>query len=133
MRGALTPRIFSCKRDMAYSRVPPYTKAMASLRQLLAKIPALLSSLPSIFIFVFLFVYLFIFGVIGLFVPSLEPSSSTQLVFGNYTNVLSALGAALAAGAGTVHAKRLKELHDKHEELQTSLQALHDKVDKLQS
>ena len=63
-----------------------------------------------IFIFIFLFVYLFIFGAIGLVWNAVEPSANVQLVFGNYTNVLSALGAALAAGAGSKHAKRLKEI-----------------------
>lgn len=108
-----------------------YSGGMDAIRQLLAKIPAALSSTTSVFIFIFLFVYLFIFGVIGLIVPALEPSSSVQLVFGNYTNVLSALGAALAAGAGTIHAKRLKELHDKHDALTTSVAALHQKIDEL--
>lgn len=97
----------------------------------LSKIPELLSSTPSVFIFIFLFVYLFVFGVIGLFVPTLEPSSTSQLIFGNYTNVLSALGAALAAGAGAVHAKRLKELHASHKALTDSLDDLHKKIDRL--
>ncbi len=104
---------------------------MDALHRLLGKIPAALSSTPSVFIFIFLFVYLFIFGVMGLIWPPLEPSSSVQLVFGNYTNVLSALGAALAAGAGTVHAKRLKELHDKHDALTSSVAELHKKIDEL--
>ena len=104
---------------------------MKTIHSILAKIPAALSSTPSIFIFIFLFVYLFLVGVVGLFIPSLEPSSSVQLVFGNYTNVLSALGAALAAGAGSVHTKKLKELHQKHDDLQASVDSLHEKLDKL--
>lgn len=104
---------------------------MNSVRKLLAKIPAALSSMPSIFIFIFLFVYLFILGAIGLFYKSIEPSSNVQLVFGNYTNVLSALGAALAAGAGSSHAKHLKELNTKHDELKASVDDLHAKLDKL--
>lgn len=104
---------------------------MKRLHFLLSKIPAALSSPPSIFVFIFLFVYLFIFGVIGLVIPALEPSSSVQLVFGNYTNVLSALGAALAAGAGSVHTKKLKELHKKHDDLKQSVDALHEKIDLL--
>ena len=104
---------------------------MKQIHNLLAKIPAALSSTVSVFIFIFLFVYLFIFGVIGLAIPALEPSATSQLIFGNYTNVLSALGAALAAGAGAVHAKRLKELHQSHSQLNASLDELHKKVDQL--
>jgi hypothetical protein len=104
---------------------------MKTILGYLAKIPQLLSSPISIFIFIFLFVYLFLFGVVGLFIPKLEPSSNVQLVFGNYTNVLSALGAALAAGAGSVHAKRLKELHDKHDRLEASVNDLHAKIDRI--
>lgn len=104
---------------------------MKQLNKWLGTIPALLSSTTSIFIFIFLFVYLFIFGVIGLWVDAIKPSSDIQLIFGNYTNVLSALGAALAAGSGAKHTKRLRELHTKHDKLQASLDELHAKIDKL--
>ena len=104
---------------------------MKRIRLLLDKIPELLSSTPSIFIFIFLLVYLFGFGLIGLLIPALAPSASAQLIFGNYTNVISALGAALAAGAGAKHVKNIKELHDKHDRLQASLDDLHSKVDEL--
>lgn len=105
-----------------------YTVAM----KLLNKIPALLSSPLSVFIFIFLFVYLFGFGLIGLFIPSLEPSANTQLVFGNYTNVLSALGAALAAGAGAKHTKSFRELHEKHDKLQETLTAIDERLNRLE-
>lgn len=101
------------------------------MKSILNKIPEALASTPSVFIFIFLFVYLFIFGAVGLFVKSVEPSTNIQLVFGNYTNVLSALGAALAAGAGSKHTKKLKELGSKHDDLRTSLEDLHSKVDAL--
>lgn len=97
----------------------------------LTKIPALLSSPVSIFIFIFLFIYLVIFGMIGLFIKQVQPSADMQLILGNYTNVLSALGAALAAGSGAKHTKNLRELHDKHDELQKSVDDLHAKIDKL--
>lgn len=100
-------------------------------RPLLSKIPEALSSPISIAIFIFLFVYLFGFGLLGLFIPSFEPSANSQLVFGNYTNVLSALGAALAAGAGAKHTKNLRDLHDKHDKLQASVDELHKKLDQL--
>ena len=104
---------------------------MEMLKKVLEKIPSLLSSLPSIFIFLFLFVYLVIFGLAGLVIPALAPTNDLQLIFGNYTNVLSALGASLAAGAGVAHTKRLKEIHKKHLEIESSLKALHEKVDTL--
>lgn len=104
---------------------------MNAMIKSLGKIPELLSSTPSIFIFIFLFVYLFVFGVIGLFFKAIQPSSEVQLVFGNYTNVLSALGAALAAGAGAKHTKNLRDLHDKHDKLQASVDDLHVKLDEM--
>lgn len=104
---------------------------MKKINDLLAKIPAALSSPVSVFIFIFLFIYLFIFGVIGLVIKALEPSTTTQLILGNYTNVLSALGASLAAGSGSKHTKALKALHQKHDQIQASLDQLHSKVDEL--
>lgn len=97
----------------------------------LSKLPEIIASPVSIFIFIFLFVYLFIFGLIGLAIKPFAPSADAQLVFGNYTNVLSALGAALAAGAGARHTKSIKELHRKHDELQSSVTELHRKIDLL--
>lgn len=94
-------------------------------------IPKVLSSPAAIFIFLFLFVYLVIFGIIGFFVKPLAPSNDMQLILGNYTNVTSALGAAIAAGASTAHVAQMKELHKKHDELTKSIQDLHAKVDKL--
>ncbi len=102
---------------------------MNAIRRLLEPIPRVLSSTLSVVIFLILFVYLVIIGLIGLFVPSIEPTANVQLILGNYTNVLSALGAALAAGAGAVHVKSMKELHTKHDELTKSIDELHAKLD----
>jgi hypothetical protein len=104
---------------------------MTKLSKLLGKIPEMLSSPVSVFIFIFLFIYLFIFGLLGLVITPLEPSAKSQLIFGNYTNVLSALGAALAAGGASKHTKALKQLHIKHDNLQRSVEDLHTKIDKL--
>lgn len=104
---------------------------MRQFQKWLDSIPALLSSKTSIFLYIFLFVYLFIFGLIGLFIQQIQPSAQMQLILGNYTNVLSALGASLAAGAGAKHVKSLRELHKKHDKLQASVDSLHDKIDKL--
>ena len=101
------------------------------MQKFLAAIPRLLSSNVSIFIFVFLFIYLVIFGLIGIFVKGLAPSSYAQLFLGNYTNVTSALGAAIAAGASTAVHSSVKKLHSRHDDLKKSLDELHAKVDKL--
>jgi len=94
-------------------------------------IPGVLASNVSIFIFIFLFVYLVIFGVLGLFVDWLAPSEGAQLVLGNYTNVTSALGAAIAAGASTQRLSETRKLHHSHEELRGLVEGLHRKVDKM--
>ncbi|MFZ2560256.1 MAG: hypothetical protein WAW91_01335 [Candidatus Nanoperiomorbaceae bacterium] len=107
------------------------------IKKIIDKIPALLSSNVSIFIFLFLFVYLVLFGVVGLFsvwfAKNMAPNANVQLVLGNYTNVTSALGAAIAAGASTSAHASLKKLHDKHDTLKQSLDSLHAKVDELTS
>jgi uncharacterized coiled-coil DUF342 family protein len=68
-----------------------------------------------------------------------------QLVLGNYTNVTSALGAAISAGAATAAHKSVQKLHEKndaltasitklqnkHDEIHDSLQHLHEKIDKI--
>jgi len=97
----------------------------------LQAIPGILASNISIFIFIFLFIYLVIFGLIGLFVSQLAPTAEAQLVLGNYTNVTSALGAAIAAGASTQHLSQVRKLHHKHEELKSLIEGLHTKVDKM--
>lgn len=101
------------------------------MKKFLGFIPRALSSTPSILIFIFLLFYLVIFGIIGLFDKQLAPSTSSQLILGNYTNVVSALGAAIAAGASTRHVRQIKDLHDKHDALKQSLDELHKKVDQI--
>jgi len=101
------------------------------MKKFLAAIPQLLSSNVSIFIFLFLFIYLVVFGLIGLFVKAVAPSANAQLILGNYTNVTSALGAAIAAGASTAAHSSIKKLHATHDDLKKSLDELHAKVDKL--
>jgi len=101
------------------------------MKAFLDKIPVLLSSRVSIFIFLFLFFYLFIFGIVGLILPHLAPSATMQLVLGNYTNVTSALGAAIAAGAATQVSSQTEKIHKRHDHLEKSLADLHTKIDKL--
>lgn len=108
---------------------------MKRLDKFLSKIPGVLSSRVSIFIYLFLFFYLVIFAIVCTVVPAMSgqaPSSDIQLVLGNYTNVLSALGASIAAGTGVAIHQKTKELHQKHDELSSSVQELHRKIDRLQ-
>ena len=105
----------------------------------LNNIPRLLSSKPSIVIFLGLFIYLFGFGMLGLWVKSLEPSSTMQLILGNYTNVTSATGASIAAGAGLTtvattatvlthvrkNSKKYDELKKAHDEMRVLVNEIH--------
>lgn len=104
------------------------------LDRALGKIPDILSSKVSIVIYLFLFVYLVVYALICLVVPALAgyaPSSTMQLVMGNYTNVLSALGASIAAGAGVAAHQSMKSMHAKHDDLQKTITSLHAKIDQL--
>ena len=103
------------------------------MKKFLAAIPRALSSNISIFIFIFLFIYLVVFGLIGIFVKHVAPSNEAQLILGNYTNVTSALGAAIAAGASTAMHSSVKKLHTRHDDLKESLEELHEKMDELSS
>lgn len=107
---------------------------MNKIQKFLDKLPGLLSSRVSIFIYLFLFFYLVVFALLTLIVPALanlSPSSNVQLILGNYTNVLSALGASIAAGSGVAIHHSVKRLHEKHDLLVKSLNELHEKVDQL--
>jgi len=84
---------------------------MKRLNAALAAIPGLLASKPMIVFYLVLFVYLVVLGLVGLIVPTVEPSANIQLVLGNFTNVASALGASIAAG-GTVHVIREQAKHN---------------------
>lgn len=103
------------------------------MKKILDKIPALLSSPVAIVIYIMLFVYLVVFGFLGL-IPSLkflQPSDDIQLILGNYTNVLSALGASIAAGAATSAHQHIKKVSQHHQELVERIKGLEDKIDKL--
>jgi len=59
---------------------------MENKTNFLSKIPLLLSSKVSIFIYLFLFFYLVVFAIICLILPSLNefaPSNNVQLILGN--------------------------------------------------
>ncbi|QIK69822.1 hypothetical protein G7062_05715 [Erysipelothrix sp. HDW6C] len=99
-------------------------------------IPRWLSSRVSIFIYLFLFFYLVVFPVVTSVVPAIvswAPSSMTQLILGNYTNVLSALGASIAAGSGVVVHKKVTTIQKNHDAMKASLDSLHEKLDAMNS
>jgi hypothetical protein len=91
-----------------------------------------------------LFIYLVGFGLLGLVVKGLEPSDTIQLILGNYTNVTSATGASIAAGAGLTtvattsavlghvrrNSQRYDELKQSHEELKKMVAEIHHTVHK---
>ncbi|MDR2962881.1 MAG: prefoldin subunit [Bacteroidales bacterium] len=125
---------------------------MSAIEKALAKVPALISSKTSIILYVFLFFYLVVFAILCIVFPFLSdwiPSDRVQLILGNYTNVLSALGASIAAGGGVlIHEKlksmhkhqhdnhefinkRIDELHENHRNLNKQLSELHEKINKL--
>lgn len=115
---------------------------MNIISKVLAFIPKALSSKPSIFIFIALFIYLVGFGVLGLWIKGLEPSTTLQLILGNYTNVTSATGASIAAGAGLTtvatttavlthvrkNSKRYEELKKSHDEMRALVDEIHHHV-----
>lgn len=129
----LSPWVGGCSATFAYNK---------SMKNILSLIPRALSSKPSIVIFICLFVYLVGFGIIGLWIPALEPSATVQLVLGNYTNVTSATGASIAAGAGTAavatsaavlthvrhNNKKYEELKKSHDEMRLMVEEIHRKV-----
>jgi hypothetical protein len=107
---------------------------MKKIDKFLTKIPAWLSSRVSIFIFLFLFVYLVIFALLAFVIPAMgciAPSLDTQLILGNYTNVLSALGASIAAGSGVAIHKKITAHQQEHAKLHEKIDRLHEKIDAL--
>lgn len=107
---------------------------MSRIDNFFTKIPQWMSSKVSIFIYLMLFCYLIVLALAALVVPSLHdlaPSQDTQLVLGNYTNVLSALGASIAAGTGAALHRHSKIMRQNNEELRDKVDDLHRKIDDL--
>jgi hypothetical protein len=93
----------------------------------------LLSGKISIVIYVLMFIYLVPIPLLA-FIPGLEwlmPSTPAMLIGDNYTSVLAALGASIAAGAGVAAHKKLKEHEKNQRDMKKSLDELHEKIDKL--
>jgi hypothetical protein len=96
-------------------------------------ITAVLASRVSIVIYILMFIYLVIVPLVA-FVPGMEwlmPSTPAMLVGDNYTSVLAALGASIASLAGVKAHSEIKKYRSKHDEMQQSIDHLHDKIDKL--
>ena len=107
----------------------------SGLDRFLLAIPKVMASKVSIFIYLFLFFYLVIFALVCFMVPALKnfaPTADVQLVLGNYTNVLSALGASIAAVSGVAIHSKVKAIREGHRKLQDSIDELHKKLDKLE-
>ncbi len=97
-------------------------------------IPKWLSSRISIFIYIFLFIYLVLFpafAVVFSFMKPFVPSNTIQLILGNYTNVLSALGASIAAGSGVIVHRKVVKMQKAHEEMHETIKSLHEKVNEI--
>src|SRR5580692_8283702 len=82
------------------------------LARALGRLPYLLSSRIVIVFGILLFFYLFVFaGLATLFGHPDAVSTNTQLIFGNYTNVTSSVGAGIAAGASLTLLKHHRRAH----------------------
>ncbi len=82
------------------------------LSSALGRLPYLLSSRIVIVFGILLFFYLFVFaGLATLFGHPDAVSTNTQLIFGNYTNVTSSVGAGIAAGASLTLLKHHRRAH----------------------
>src|ERR1700754_4811866 len=82
------------------------------LARALGRLPYLLSSRIVILFGILLFFYLFVFaGLATLFGHAGAVSTNTQLIFGNYTNVTSSVGAGIAAGASLTLLKHHRRAH----------------------
>jgi hypothetical protein len=104
---------------MATQATPPeVTAEERGLAAALNLVPRLLASKSHVLLLIGMFIWLI---PVGLAVPGLAPDR-VQLLLGNYTNVMSAIGASIAAG-GTLTLHRKQAAHAQ------SLQQLHDKVD----
>lgn len=99
------------------------------------RIPDILASKTSIWIYIFLFFYLVVFAGLCILIPALnflQPSNDVQLILGNYTNVLSALGAGIASAAGVAAHRSARAAHESNSRLEKKIEELHEKLDRLE-
>jgi hypothetical protein len=106
---------------------------MKELSKFLQAIPSIMNSKVSIVIYILMFIYLVIVPLVAL-LPELGwlmPSTPVMLIGDNYTSVLAALGASIAAGTGVAVHHHVAEQRKKHDAMQKSIDELHAKIDKL--
>jgi hypothetical protein len=106
---------------------------MKELSKFLQAIPRIMNSRVSIVIYIVMFVYLVIIPLLA-FIPGLEwlmPSTPAMLIGDNYTSVLAALGASIAAGTGVAVHHHIAKLSENHQKLSDSVEELHRKIDRL--
>lgn len=97
------------------------------IRRVLGSIPPALSSKLHVTGLVSLGAWLVLLPLLGI----AHPSTYAQLLGGNYTNIISALGSAIAAG-GVVHIAQRQDHHTWNlEDLRDSLMRLHHKHNRL--
>jgi hypothetical protein len=106
---------------------------MKEFNRFLQAIPRLMNSKVSVAIYLAMFIYLVIVPLMA-FIPGCEwlmPSTPAMLIGDNYTSVLAALAASIAAGTGVAIHHNVKENQRRNNSLKKSLDDLHAKVDAL--
>lgn len=96
----------------------------------LSWIPRFLSSKTSIVIGAAMFLYLVGLGAISILIghPNWVPDNA-QLVLGNYTNILSMIGAGIAAGASHKAVQNQRRAHEMHQQTHELLTQISDQLD----
>ncbi|MDR0398143.1 MAG: hypothetical protein LBH36_03115 [Candidatus Nomurabacteria bacterium] len=106
---------------------------MKELSKFLQAIPRIMNSKVSIIIYILMFIYLVIIPLVA-FIPGCEwlmPSTPAMLIGDNYTSVLAALGASIAAGTGVAVHHHVAQQRTNHDKMQRSIDELHRKIDAL--
>lgn len=108
---------------------PPLPEAPdAEHRGFFARIPDLLSGKPAQILLIALALWLVVDPLLRM-LPGMQwlpgPSAQAELIGGNWTNVASALGAAIAAGASVATRRAQKHHRAKADEHSAAIEALH--------
>lgn len=103
---------------------------MKRIDGVLAYVPLFIKSRTSIVIGVVLFAYLVVLGTIATLTghPAWVPDNM-QLILGNYTNVLSMVGASIAAAAADKANQTVKVAHEQHRRTHELLTTISAKLD----
>lgn len=103
------------------------TENKTPFQKFMSAIPQALSSTSYQIFMIILFLYLFVYaGIETFFLKNPNAvSQNAQLILGNETNVSSALGSAIAAGAGLTALKHSRKTHRLQEETHRLIRELH--------